>query len=346
MVAACTLQERKSDDLEIIKRRGYLIVGVKDDSPPFGFYSDNELKGIDINIAKEIANDIIKPQDGTYEGGLIIDHDFIETKSKRAHFKKGEKTNIKLVRVNTRNRIEMLNARTVDILVATMSINSKRRLIVSFSNPYFIASQKLMVNKDSRITHLKYFNKNGKLAVVVGTTGEKILHLAAPNARVVGVDSYPEAIELLKNKLVDGVIGDDCILEGYNKENEFKIVNRAYSREFYGVATRKTQNSQKLLDSVNSTIARLLDEKTILLTKKRALKEPPQNPDEIEQDPLSVEEVSKDDKKDKEVKEIKEENNIESIELENTSDMKEIKQDDLENSEVKLKEKINGEKSE
>ena len=233
------------------------------------------------------------------------------------------------MRVNTRNRIEMLNSRTVDILVSTMSINSKRKLIVRFSNPYFIAGQKLMVKKDSRITHLKYFNKQGRLAVVLGSTGERILRLAAPNAHIVGANSYPEAIELLKNDLADGILGDDCILDGYNQSGEFKIINRAYSKEFYGVAVRKTQNSMKLLDCVNSTIARLLDEKTILLTKKRALKEPPQDPDEV-QDPLNVEEnevkeTKLEDKKDEiqDVKNIEDEQNS-SDKVENTQGLEEI----------------------
>ena len=326
LLVGCTPQERKSDDLDIIKRRGYLIVGVKDDSPPFGYYKNNELTGIDIEIARAIANDIIKPQDAKYEGNLVIDENFITNAARNEN---DTKSNIKFVRVNTRNRIEMLNSRMVDILVSTMSINSKRKLIVRFSNPYFIAGQKLMVKKDSRITHLKYFNKQGRLAVVLGSTGERILRLAAPNAHVVGANSYPEAIELLKNDLVDGILGDDCILDGYNQSDEFKIINRAYSKEFYGVAVRKTQNSMKLLDCVNSTIARLLDEKTILLTKKRALKEPPQNPDEV-QDPLNVEEnevkeTKLEDKKDEiqDVKNIEDEQNS-SDEVENTQGLEEI----------------------
>ena len=38
------------DELQEIKKRGYIIVGVKSDSPPFGFYKDKKLSGIDIDV--------------------------------------------------------------------------------------------------------------------------------------------------------------------------------------------------------------------------------------------------------------------------------------------------------
>lgn len=241
LLCGCKKNKDKMDDLDTILDRGYLIVGVKQDSPPFGFYKNEILQGIDIEIARAIANDI---------------------------FKNDQPSNIKFVSVDAQNRIAILNSGEVDILVATMSINDKRRLIINFSNPYFSASQKLMVRKDSKISHINYFNTNGRIAVIYGTTGEKILHLIAPTARVIGVESYAAAIELLKYGNVDGILGDDCILAGYNR-GDFKIINRSYTNEYYAVAVRKTEKSGALLEQINSTIAILLDEKRINYLKKQ-----------------------------------------------------------------------------
>ncbi len=235
-------KEKEPTDLDIIKNRGYLIVGVKTDSKPFGFYDNKgRLVGLDIDIAREIATNI---------------------------FRDNSPANIKFVSVEPRNRIAKLNSQEVDILVATMSINNKRKLILNFSAPYFVANQKLMIRKTSKISHLQYFNKNGRLAVVMGTTGEKIVRKVAPNANLIGVKTYTEARDLLLEKKVDAILGDDCILAGLLTK-DLKIINRAYSREFYAVAIRKSEKSKELLNVVNSAIAVILDERKINnITKK------------------------------------------------------------------------------
>lgn len=234
-------KHKELSDLEAIKERGYLIVGTKTDSPPFGYYKDGKLTGIDIEIAQNIANYI---------------------------FQNESPANVKFVNVNAQNRIEKLNSKEVDILVATMSINEKRKLVMSFSVPYFVANQKIMVRKTSKITHLQYFNKNGRLAVVMGTTGEKISHLVAPNAHFVGTKSYNEAFNLLLNRQVDAILGDDCILRGYLTD-EFRIINKSYSREYYAVAIRKADDSKDLLNLINSALAVMLDERRLNLIKAR-----------------------------------------------------------------------------
>ncbi|MBQ8475678.1 transporter substrate-binding domain-containing protein [bacterium] len=142
--AGCLKKESEPTDLETIIKRGYLIAGVKEDSPPFGFYRDNKLQGIDIEIAQYIANNI---------------------------FQNNSPANIQFVKINPQNRISTLNSKEVDILVATMSVNEKRKLVINFSVPYFTASQKLMVRKNSKISHIQYFNTSGQLGVVLGTTG-------------------------------------------------------------------------------------------------------------------------------------------------------------------------------
>ena len=238
----CSKKHEELNDLQIVKNRGYIIVGVKTDSPPFGFYDKkNRLVGFDIDIAYALAERI---------------------------FGENSPANVQFVPVSAQNRISKLNSGEVDVLVATMSVNNKRKLILEFSTPYFVANQKILIRKTSKITHLQYFNKEGRLAVVMGTTGEKIARLVAPNANLIGAKSYLEAYNLLVNKQVDAVLGDDCILGGY-VNNDLKIVNHSYSREFYAVAIRKSGKSKELLNSVNSAIVAILDDKKLnLITKK------------------------------------------------------------------------------
>ena len=238
----CSKKKEEPTDLQVIKNRGYIIVGTKTDSPPFGFYNkEGNLVGLDIDIAYAIAERVF-----------------------------GDKSpaNIKFVPVTAQDRISKLSRKEVDILVATMSVNNKRKLVIDFSTPYFVANQKILVRKTSKITTLSYFNKEGRLAVVLGTTGEKVARVAAPNANIVGVKNYKEAYNLLINKQVDAILGDDCILARFVNQ-DLRIVNRSYSREFYAVALRKSPLSKELLNNVNSAITLILDEKKLnLITKK------------------------------------------------------------------------------
>lgn len=231
--------DEKLDELAKIKRQGYITVGVKNDSIPFGYYINGNLTGLDVEIARKIASNIFN--DNSYQ---------------RVNF----------VPVNAQNRISMLNSGKIDIIVATMSVNDKRKMVVDFSTPYFTTSQKIMVRIGSKITNLNYFNDRGKLAVVMGTTGEKIAHVVAPNANVIGAKNYTQAAQMLANYKVDAILGDDCILKGIKAYN-FKIINRAYSKEYYAVAVKKSDNSKELLNLINSTIVQLLDKKEINLIK-------------------------------------------------------------------------------
>lgn len=239
----CGKQKKHLNDLEAIIEKGYITVGVKADSPPFGYFQDNQRKGIDIEIAREIASAIFKD---SYEEHL------------------------KFVNVDAQNRISKLSAKEVDILVATVSVNEKRKLVVNFSKPYFMTGSKIMVRKNSNISTLQYFNSKGKLAVVMGTTGEKTARQIVPNAELIGAKTYPEAFKYLKEGKVDAILGDDIILTQFKNSN-FRIVNRAYSRENYAVAVRKSEDSKELLDEINVVISSLLDNKNFNLIKTEQL---------------------------------------------------------------------------
>ena len=243
ILCGCSNKKKHLNDLETILERGHIIVGVKADSPPFGYFEDKKRKGIDIEIAREITKSI---------------------------FKDTPEEHLEFVNVDAQNRISKLNAKEVDILIATVSINDKRKLVIDFSKPYFTASTKLMVKKDSSISSLQHFNSKGKLAVVMGTTGEKTARQVAPNVYLIGAKTYPEAFNYLKKGQVEGILGDDIILSQFKNSN-YKILNRAYTKENYAVATRKSKDSKELLEEINIVISTLLDDKKFNLLKTEQL---------------------------------------------------------------------------
>jgi len=231
-----------ADLVEQIKGEKRFVVGINENSKPFAYYDEetNELTGFDVELIKEISK-------------KIFDTDkIIEFKS-----------------LTPANRIYNLNAKEVDVVISTMTINQERLRVIDFSNPYFMTGQALLVKNSANIRSGK--DLNGKnIGIVLGTTAANNIKYIASNANIKGFKNYQDAFVELKNGNIDAISTDDVILQGIaNISDEYKILPERYSTEFYGVAFRKDTFSQALKSLVNEVLADL--EKTgklIQLEKK------------------------------------------------------------------------------
>ncbi len=220
---ACTNNDK--DLLSRIKLRNKIIIGIKNDSKPFGYIENNELKGFDVDVAKSIAKRIL-----------------------------GNEDLIEFVPVTAESRISDLNSKKVDIIIATMSINPKRTHIIDFTNPYFVAGQALMLKNSSRINSIESLNTR-KVGIILGTTGEKTIRLLAPNAMVIGKKNYNDAFNLLKEDKVDAILADDSILYGFILDNKgYKILPARYTKEYYAVALRQGKENKELKEELNKIL--------------------------------------------------------------------------------------------
>lgn len=218
------------DDLDVITNRGKLIVGVRNDTKPFGYKDINgTLQGYDIDLAKYIAKDVL-----------------------------GDMEAVEFVPVNASNRISKLNAKEVDIVIATMSITNQRQLVVDFSVPYHVAGQAILVKKGSDITSLRQLN-NRKVIIIYGSTGEMSIRRNVPDAAIIGFRSYLDGFKALKNGEADAMIADDTILLNLAlNDSSVKILPKRYSREPYAVAFRRGGGADRLKERVNFLINNLL----------------------------------------------------------------------------------------
>jgi len=240
-LSGCTMRETST--LDAVKLKHKIVVGVKDDSKPFGYLENGKLKGLDIDVAYEIAKDLLHTENPNAVEFKVLSP--------------GE-------------RIYALNAKEVDIVIATMSVTPQRLEVVDFSHPYYKAGLAVLTHKDSRLTSAPMLN-NKNVAVILGTTGEPTIRYLAPNARVRGARTYPEAFELLKQGEVDALFADDSLLYGLALDNkDYKVQSRRYSEEFYAIALRK--GDKKLERALNSVIEGLQDSGELAkLRKKYAL---------------------------------------------------------------------------
>lgn len=212
--------------LDIINKRGEIIVGVRTDTFPFGFIDKNgKNAGYDIDIANMIAEEIFN-----------------------------EKGKIKFVPVTSSDRMMKLYSEDVDMIVATTSITPTRMQILDFSDPYYLAGQAILVRSDSKITSLRDLNDK-KVIIVFGSTSERSLRNAIPNVGIVGYKTYDEAYNALKQGKAEAIVSDDTILVGYAlKDKSVKLLPRRYTKEPYAVAFRKGAESKELIRIVNYVI--------------------------------------------------------------------------------------------
>ena len=219
LMTGCT-QKEQSDLLKSIKSKEKIVIGVKGDSKPFGYIQNGENKGFDIDIAKNVALRIFNSDDTSH---------------------------IEFVPLKAAERITALNSGKVDILIATLSVNEKRKAIVDFSKPYYVAGQALMVPYYSKLTSIEQLNNNKKVAVVLGTTGEKTVRMLAPNATSIGAMNYKGAFKLLKTGEVDAILADDSLLYGLLTDNKgYKILTPRYTQEYYAIGLRKGEENLAL----------------------------------------------------------------------------------------------------
>jgi glutamate transport system substrate-binding protein len=207
--AGSTMQKLK--DAKKIK------VGTKFDQPGFGLKGlDGKPAGFDVEIAKLIANEL----------GLTNDQvEFSEAPSAV--------------------REQVIEQGTVDIVVATYTINDTRKQRISFAGPYYEAGQTILVrNDEADIKGPDSFKTTTKkvCSVTNSTPANNIKkYLSNESQQLVLFDTYQKCIDALTGKQVDAVTTDNVILLGFISRNEgkFKLAGDTFTKEPYGVGLKK-----------------------------------------------------------------------------------------------------------
>lgn len=198
-----------------LAQAGTLRLGTKFDQPLFGLKGlDGNPQGFDVEIAKIVAAKLGIPADKIT---------YTETPSAV--------------------REEVIEQDRVDMVVATYTINDKRKERISFAGPYYVAGQDLMVAADnSTITGPDTLRAaNAKVCSVTGSTpSEKIKQYVDP-ANIVLFDVYSKCADALRTGQVQAVTTDNVILTGLveNSNGAFKLVNNKFTEEPYGIGIKK-----------------------------------------------------------------------------------------------------------
>lgn len=212
-----------------IAGRGRLVVGVDQNTSPFGFRnpSSGQLEGFDIDVAREIA---------------------------RAIF--GDPARVDLKVVNASERESALSSGQVDVVVRTYSITCERKRSVAFSTVYFYANQRILAAKGSGIDSAADL-ADKRVCAVTGTTSLSTLFAMDPRPDLVGVATWTDCLVMLQQGQVDAISTDDVVLAGLADQDPTVEITGPPSLavEPYGVGINK--NNEDLVRFVNGVLEQM-----------------------------------------------------------------------------------------
>jgi glutamate transport system substrate-binding protein len=214
---------------------GAITIGSKFDQPLFGLLgTGNKPAGFDVAIGALIASKLGIPFDAIT---------WTETPS-----------NIRETAIQNGD---------VDLVVATYTINDKRKELVDFAGPYFVAGQAIMVLADNNdITGPEDLTGKPVCSVEGSTPAATIVDKYG--AQLLATDVYSNCLDPLRNGQVVAVTTDNVILSGFVDQNEpeFKLAGdgKTFTEEPYGVGLMK--GDQAFRDFVNDVLQKSFDDGT------------------------------------------------------------------------------------
>lgn len=210
--------------------------GKKDDSKlimvteagfaPYEYYSNGEIVGVDVDIAKEIAASMGKE---LVIKDIAFDSIINEVKTGKADFG-----------------------------AAGISYSEERAKNVDFTINYSTSKQVVIVKNDSGITNIGDINDK-KIAVQLGSIADTYVSSTYKDASVVRQKKYLAAIEDLNTGKVDCVVMDLLPAEQILKTNSgLKILDGALVEDSYGMIVKK--GNKELLNNINKVLEKLKNE--------------------------------------------------------------------------------------
>ncbi|MFE9775919.1 transporter substrate-binding domain-containing protein [Streptomyces sp. NPDC005931] len=194
--------------------------------PPFQSEIDGKVQGFDVALIDLVADDLgVKQQ--------IVDTPF-------ENFKTGA----------------FLNSGQCDLAAAGMTITEERKKNVDFSDPYFNATQAVLVDKKSGVTSLADVkSKKVALGAQAQTTGED--YAKKQGFDPVSFESSDAVLNGLRTGQVKAVVIDYPVVQGWLKDkansDAFEVVDNLETGEQYGFTVKKGNTA--LREAVNKALA-------------------------------------------------------------------------------------------
>lgn len=213
-------------DLETIKARGYVVVGVREHWRPLAFRTpEGELAGLEVDLARELSQTIFNTPE-----------------------------TVVLKPLSHQERIPALLADDVDLIIAGLTVTTGRRRLVHFSLPYYLDGAGLLVSDSAwqRASQLQA----GTLGALQGSSSLAVLRYHLPNANLLPLATYHQGFTALTTGQIDALAADLSVLVGWQQQQQqgYRLLPDRLSAEPLAIALPKGQQFRSLHTLVNQTI--------------------------------------------------------------------------------------------
>ena len=205
-----------------------IYVGTNAEFPPFEYLEDGKITGFDMDLVQEI--------------GKLVDAD------------------IKIVDMAFDGLLPALQMKKVDLVIAGMTANEERMKTVSFTQPYYTASQVIIVKEGN--TSIKSFDdlKGRRVGVMLGFTGDMVVS-EIDGVKIERFNAAYAGIMALKADQIGAVVLDSEPAKNYVAQNKGLVLADADAeQEEYAIAVRK--NDKALLEKVEKALSELKENGT------------------------------------------------------------------------------------
>ncbi|WP_433270282.1 glutamate ABC transporter substrate-binding protein [Actinosynnema sp. CS-041913] len=229
VLASCS----SGDDTTVLGKASAnkLVIAVGYDQPGLGVRRlDGVFKGFDVDVARYVAKEL-------------------------------GADDVSFVEATPSQREKLLTEGKADLVVSTYSITDKRKEVIDFVGPYFVAGQDLLVRlTDTEITGPESLTAGVKLCSVENTTSAQyVKDQFAQAVQLVNYPNFSDCVTALLAEQVDAMTTDDVILAGYAAQNPelLKVVGKPFSKEEYGIGMRRGDAAGKA--KVTAAVQKMID---------------------------------------------------------------------------------------
>lgn len=223
MMGAACLAEAETENV--------LRVGTNPEFPPFEYVGDSgEIEGIDVEIITAIAEDL----------GMTVQMEAMDFDA----------------------LVPSLVSGKLDVAIAGMTITEERKQSVLFSEPYFNATQVVILPEGSEIDSVEDL-AGKKIGVQLGTTGD--LMISEPEYGAGEISRYNKAMDAaldLQSGRLDAVVIDTLPARQFVASLEGLMIRDDILKdapvESYGIAVPMGQ--EELVEQINASLAAMMED--------------------------------------------------------------------------------------
>lgn len=203
-----------------------LRVGLSPDLPPLVFLENNQLTGLEVDLARELAHALGRP--------------------------------VEVSTMPWKGLLKALQTDQIDVIMGGITITPARSLQVAFTEPILESGLMALIRASDRETlgtAAALASYGGQIGVIAGTTSDAFVQRAYPRARRIAVDTAPDAALILQRRGIDAFVYDLPTIIWMHSRNEAAtaLIKEPLQREQLGWAVRR--DDEQLKNAINDVLA-------------------------------------------------------------------------------------------